>query len=532
MKKRNLLTMALAGLTLSSVSAAEFPIIEDGKLAGGIELIEHEGAGDQIEFGVTCPGGGSAALYTTAAKYSNVRFYAKDKALDLGANWIVEVEYYYDEKNEDGKDNVPEEYLASKWNIITFGVAEDTVGGVFSPQVEADIDGKFEGNVFRGNAGKVCKDSAYIFTRADKFLNGAKLLTFSFCDQITTPEGLEDISEYRGQQLYIKNLKVVSNGNKPFYAENFQCDGATAWTEAHAGFEKYILDTKGGTNEISITTAATKKQNSAWKGGLALTSDNNGTKKQSHCGLFRSYEANGVDGSLKYYDTEILHALAMPKANVSSSYIWGIPVEAIAGKDITIDFISKWKANETAEGLTAETEDALRKLPVYVIFDGKIDEAIDLDYLINGMWSAYSKTITIPAGTKTMSIKFAPNDNFSYLVDNLFLTVADGSYKLGNFAEDALDPTDVVPGAVEKVVLLDHVASIANDANASAYFDGDNFIVKADEEIASISIIDMAGKTASVNGGEFNVSGFNKGIYVFVAKTVNGVSISGKIIIE
>jgi hypothetical protein len=324
-------------------------------------------------------------------------------------------------------------------------------------------------------------------------------------------------------------LKVVSDGRKPFYAENFQCDGATAWTEAHAAFENYILDTKGGTNEISLTSAATKKQNLAWKGCLALTSDNEGTKKQSHCGLFRSFEANGVDGSLKYYDTEILHALAMPKANVSSSYIWDIPVENIAGKDITIDFISKWKANETAEGLTAETEDALRKLPVYVIFDGKMNEAIDLDYLINGMWSAYSKTITIPAGTKSMAIKFAPNDNFSYLIDNLFLTVEeDTPYIFNKFVNTTLDATDVRPEEVDT-----HVASIASDdANASAYFDGDNFIVKADEEIASISIIDMAGKTASVNGGEFNVSGFNKGIYVFVAKTVNGVSISGKIIIE
>lgn len=526
MKKRNLLTMALASLTLSSVSAAEaeFPIIKDGKLADGIEVIEHVDAGDKIEFDKECPAGGAAALYTTEAVYSNVRFYAKEKPLNLDETWIVEVEYYYDEKNDDGNYNIPDVYYDEKWNLLTFGIAEDTLGGVYGPQVETDIDAKFEGQVFRGNAGKVCKDSAYIFSRPDKFTKGARLLTFSFCDQMKAGG-----DQTRGQQLYIKNLRVVSNGHKPFYAEKFSYSGLEAWTESFSKIENYIVDEKDGTYKVALATSGTKQINANWVGGIALTSGNSGSKVQSHCGVARSYEDNGTDASLKYYDSEILHALAVAKANVSSSYIWGIPVEEIAGKDITIDFISKWKAKEKEEGFTAETEDALRKLPVYVIFDEKIDEAIDLDYLINGMWSAYSKTITIPAGTKTMSIKFAPNDNFSYLIDNLFLTVADGSYKLDNFAEDALDPTDVVPN---NLVLI-HVASIASDdANASAYFDGDNFIVKADEEIASISIIDMAGKTASVNGGEFNVSGFNKGIYVFVAKTVNGVSISGKIIIE
>ena len=121
----------------------------------------------------------------------------------------------------------------------------------------------------------------------------------------------------------------------------------------------------------------------------------------------------------------------------------------------------------------------------------------------------------------------SPNANYSYNIDNLHVDDKKNYFTTG--AGEGLDADDLVVSGTNP---RGHVASIADDANASAYFDGDNFIVKADEEIASISIIDMAGKTASVNGGEFNVSGFNKGIYVFVAKTVNGVSISGKIIIE
>jgi hypothetical protein len=526
MKKRNLLSMALASLALTSASAAEYSIIKDGELAEGIELIAHEGAGDKIEFGKECPGGGTAALYTTEVTYSNVRFYAKDKALDLDNTWVVEVEYYYDEFNEDGNPNVPDDYLSEKWTLLSFGIAEDTVGGVFSPQVETKLDAKFEGTTFRGNMGKVNKDSAYIFTRADKFTNGAKFFTFSFCDQMKDSK-----APVRGQQLYIKNLKVVSDGYKPFYAENFVFSGAQIWNN-YTYVEKYYINNE--TLEFEELNTDGGKKNANWVGCIAMSSDAIDFDLAS-VNLRRLWEPNGTDASLKYYDPELTLALNVLKANPNSTYINNIPVEAIAGKDITIDFLSKWQADAKDETMDEETDPALRALPISVIFDGKVTEAISAvaeGALIEGQWTAYSHKVTIPQGTKVMTIKFASNENFSYCVDNLFLTVADGSYKLSNFAEDAQDPTDVVPGAIEKVVLEDHVASIANDANASAYFDGDNFIVKADEEIASISIIDMAGKTASVNGGEFNVSGFNKGIYVFVAKTVNGASISGKIIIE
>ena len=143
-------------------------------------------------------------------------------------------------------------------------------------------------------------------------------------------------------------------------------------------------------------------------------------------------------------------------------------------------------------------------------------------------WTMYEGSVAIPSGTTSFDIVMSPNANYSYNIDNLHVDDKMNYFKTG--AGEGLDAGDLV---VSGTALRTHVASIASDdANASAYFDGDNFIVKADEEIASISIIDMAGKTASVNGGEFNVSGFNKGIYVFVAKTVNGASISGKIIIE
>lgn len=532
MKKRNLLAMALASLALSSASATSFDLIKDGKFVDGVKFCKTAST-DVLEENEV-DGVGPVVTYTRGEKdYQQVNIYSEN-ALNLNQNWIWEIEYYY----ENG--NIPESYLSPKWSAITLGIGRDTsyikqvsVKGVvkdstfnFVPEITTPIDGKFDKQVFQGNADRINKDSAFIFSRQDMEVSKeAKFFSIAFCNQAGGESNI-------GVQLHIKNLRIVSDGIKPFYAENFSYSGLDAWVDA-AMVEKYYLN-KEDLSFSELNTETTAQANTKWNGSLALAVDKVKFDETCQAVLLRLWEDNGTDASGIYYDSELLHGLNIQKGNVNSTYIWNIPVENLTAKGdckISVKFLGKWQASATEEGMTENTEADLRELPIFAIFDNNLSSATAVveGALIEGQWTAYNSEITIPANTKTLTIQFKSNPNFSYCIDNFFLAPTEDTLLV--FDAYDKDPYDAKDSRPSKIGV--HVASIAsNDANASAYFDGDNFIVKADEEIASISIIDMAGKTASVNGGEFNVSGFNKGIYVFVAKTVNGVSISGKIIIE
>lgn len=524
--------MALASLALSSASATSFDLIKDGKFVDGVKFCKTAST-DVLEEG-EIEGVGSVVTYTRGDKdYQQVNIYSENE-LNLSKNWIWEIEYYYE------KGNIPDAYFESKWSAINLGIGRDTsyvkqvmIKGQlkdstfnFIPEVTTPIDGKFDGQTFQGNAGRINKNSAYIFSRQDMEVStSAKYFSIAFCSQAGGESNV-------GVQLHIKNLRIVSNGNKPFYAENFSYSGLDAWVD-NGLVEKYYLNPADlSFDELNPESSA--QANTKWAGSLALAVDKVKFDETCQTAVLRLWEANGTDASGIYYDSELLHGLNIKKGNVNNTYIWNIPVtrEYVKDHKISINFLGKWQASAKGEVMTAETDEALRELPIFVIFDNDLSSAVPAvaeGSLINGMWTAYEHEITIPAGTKNMSIQFKSNPNFSYCIDNFFLTSNDSTYVFSEYSEDPYDKKDVRP-----TIITAHVGSIASaDANnATAYFDGDNFIVKADEEIASISIIDMAGKTASVNGGEFNVSGFNKGIYVFVAKTVNGASISGKIIIE
>lgn len=544
MKRKKLLALAmLAGISMGSFAENHY-LVKDGAFVEGVSQLD-PGEDDFLSEGKS-PAGDAAILLTHVKKWSDARLYT-EKDVNLATHSKLVIEYYFDKLS---LENYPAKYPA-----ITVGFGTDTIGGLFTRDAAAHtvtgIDVKFK---HIGKEGQLVKDTAFIYCRPDK-LEGNKFFTISYDRDIEPNDNV----------LYIKNIYLLDE-KAPFFAENFEANAPTYQDEENA--ERYVISN----GEVSLQADYSNGfagdilalKNSFFKSGFALSSIDpdgkafeEGTFGITYNSLFnaplrRRWEPFGSDvntGTLDdadqpvytdpitvapgaFYDTEIYHSLSVSKnvATVNGSFgFLNIPLNEVAEENssLKVSFLAKWSAIKD-EDLTAEAD---KTFPVFIKFDNG-DKVKVSEEDMTGTWTIYEGDVAIPSGVKSFDIIFSPNTNYSYNIDNLQIALDKQPYTFTIGKGEGIDAgDDVVTGVTTEP--FSHVASIASDdANASAYFDGDNFIVKADEEIASISIIDMAGKTASVNGGEFNVSGFNKGIYVFVAKTVNGVSISGKIIIE
>ena len=537
MNKKHLLALAmLAGVGTSALAEKHY-LVKDGVLAEGVTLLD-AGEDDYISEGKS-PDGAAALLLTHVKQWSDARMYT-EKAVNLNTHSKLVIDYYFDELSMGN--------YTGKYPAIMFSFGTDTIGGKYTrddaSHTVASIDAKFK---HMGKEGKLVSDTAFIYARPDKAATN-RFFSLSYDRDIEANDNV----------LYIKNIYLLEE-ERPTFAENFDPAGSFVYSDVDKG-EKYVIS-KGETSlRVDATTGKfVGVKNEACTGGVALSVlDPDGKAfEESRYGkkdvatfyapLKRRWEKFGSDvntGSSDdkdqpiftepitvvpgaFYDTEIYHSLFVAKelAALNGSYAFkSLPIGEKA-TDLKVSFLAKWSVVDGEDIESGED----KTLPVFIKFDNS-DELFTVceNGEMTASWTMYEGSVAIPSGATSFDIVMSPNANYSYNIDNLHVDDKMNYFKTG--AGEGLDAGDLV---VSGTALRTHVASIASDdANASAYFDGDNFIVKADEEIASISIIDMAGKTASVNGGEFNVSGFNKGIYVFVAKTVNGVSISGKIIIE
>ena len=543
MNKKHLLALAmLAGVGTSALAEKHY-LVKDGVLAEGVTLLD-AGEDDYISEGKS-PDGAAALLLTHVKQWSDARMYT-EKAVNLNTHSKLVIDYYFDELSMGN--------YTGKYPAIMFSFGTDTIGGKYTrddaSHTVASIDAKFK---HMGKEGKLVSDTAFIYSHPDK-ADKNRFFSLSYDRDIEANDNV----------LYIKNIYLLEE-KRPTFAENFDPAGSFVYSDVDKG-EKYVIS-KGETSlRVDATTSKfVGVKNEACKGGVALSvldPDGNAFEESRYgkkdvatfyAPLKRRWEKFGSDvntGSSDdkdqpiftepitvvpgaFYDTEIYHSLYVAKelAALNGSYAFkSLPIGKEKGKeatDLKVSFLAKWSVVDGEDIESGED----KTLPVFIKFDNS-DELFSVceNGEMTASWTMYEGSVAIPSGATSFDIVMSPNANYSYNIDNLQVDEIGGcNYVFATEEGSGLDEGD----RIVEAAIGTHVASIAsNDANASAYFDGDNFIVKADEEIASISIIDMAGKTASVNGGEFNVSGFNKGIYVFVAKTVNGVSISGKIIIE
>ena len=531
MKVKSLLSLAfLAGLGLNSANAAEQYIIKDGVVADGIEVLKYATAadGDAVESGATAPDGTTAAKITHQVMYNDVRFYSK-AGIDLTKNWNLVIEFYY--KGGTMHDTI----AGNKWAALNMGLVDDTTGGKYGLDkafVKFDRDIKYKNPADKWNT-----ESMYIYAPAGTQV--AHMMTFGWQRLVAVPAGDDT------RAVYIKNMKFVGEGNKPFFAENFNNLGAV-YSDA-SNMERFSMN--DATKAITVyKSKSCTDVNTQMASSLPIYCERTLVSKQ-HVTAQRLWETLGTDGSA-YYDCEQLQSLQILNSTLrdGNTYFF-IPTAGLENiKEFNCSFLSKWCAT-MAEGLTAKTDKDSLSLPIaYEFVDAPADAFTATPTLfcdtfkIAGSWKAYkTPAVKMDASKKYLALVFETNPAFSYNVDDIQLTstgTGDGQSFAG--ATVSTDPgaattaTDVIGVTAYTMTASQPAASVEtvlSDAKLSIYPNPSADVVTVNNEgVQSVVVYGLDGAVkASANGNAINVSNLAKGIYIVKAYTAEGV-IAGSII--
>ncbi|MCQ2191991.1 MAG: T9SS type A sorting domain-containing protein [Paludibacteraceae bacterium] len=526
--KKHLLSLAMLAGLVSPVSADEIYIIKDGKLADGVEVLEYDDPLDgPVVKETTSPDGEAAVSITHQLYCTEARFYKAD-GIDLKKAWNIEIEYYFEEV-----DSVTHSG-ANKWEIIDLGYHTDTTGNRYSLK---DIICQNTFNVKnKATAKKWNVESQYVYAPAS--VTTLKEIIFGWQRQIgvTGKPNTDEILALK--PVYIKNMKFVGKGNKPFFAEDFEGFSSVS-AEAANGLNYYVVKDgevreyeacgfKAGdvaTNPWKCETAWYTVENSAEGGKYS--------NKQISLDAKRLYEDEGNDGS-EYYDTEILHALdiVLP-ANAGKRTATGlngraftlIPTKGLeATEEVTMEFLSKWDASRTTE-VFAEDADSLI-LPIYYAY---VDDAVEASTVelsaankvtkepLASMWTEYSAKFPFNKSKKYLAVIFDKAPFLSYVVDNLRLT------------SDAVSCAEVVSSYPEGVSEYNDVDVIAAESESLAAVvspvPATDVITVNNEGVVSVEVVNALGSVvAKAEGNQVNVASLASGMYIVKAQTVNGVA--------
>ena len=518
MRLKNLLsTLFLSAAAVSAANAEELYIIKDGELAKGWEVLEYADPADGLEttLGVKAPDGSTAAKLTPHAQYNDARFYYKD-GLDITKTWRVVFDIYY----EDGALDVLT-HDGSNWEAVDMSFGPDTVGGNYS------WDGAFAKLGF-----SIChKDSANEWSTEaqDIYINPAnlqtpvQLVTFGWQRQIADATTIGP--------CYIKNMKLVGEGNYPIFAENFENVLGMFYQESQKPLQNYNLNSDG---TINVPNADGINDLSNFTTGIPLyCAPEEGTKaKNQNVELWRLYESSATDGS-EYFDREVFRSLCMVTSSdrngLKGFAFYAIPLKGLeSATSFNYEFISKWDAQRATK--ESFDEDTKSELPVYYAYVDDIKDVLtaepqnlaDSTLLINGLWKKYEFNIKAEKKNYLVLI-FKTNDTYSYNVDNIRVTAANLTPTKFNLNADneVISFTAVAQDYVEKV-LGEKLAIYPNPAT--------DVITVSNEGVESVVVVNAVGAVvAQSNGNTVNVANLANGIYFVKAYTANGV-VAGTII--
>ena len=244
--KKHLLSFALlAGLAFTA-SADEFYVIKDGKFVDGVEVLEYANPENGPKVEETTAPDASAAVSITHQKYcTEARFYVAN-GIDLNRTWELEIEYYYE-----AVDSIKHSG-SNKWEVINLGLHTDTTIVKYNPKSKKDtvigqytLAGVISDNTFnvknktKANTWNV--ERQFVYTPNN--IQTVKEIVFGWQRQLGQTDA-EEIS--KAKPVYIKNLKFVGEGNKPFLYEDFDAYGLGAHHGNGAnGVNYYVINDKG-----------------------------------------------------------------------------------------------------------------------------------------------------------------------------------------------------------------------------------------------------------------------------------------------
>lgn len=541
--KKHLLTLAFfAGLAVTA-SADEFYVIKDGKFVDGVEVLEYANPENGPKVEETTAPDASAAVSVTHQKYcTEARFYVAG-GIDLTRTWELEIEYYYE-----AVDSIMHSG-SNKWEVINFGLHTDTVLYTISPRTKKDtairkytLSGVISDNTFnvknktKANTWNV--ERQFVYTPNN--IKTVKEIIFGWQRQL----GQTDEDQIRNAKpVYIKNLKFVGEGNKPFLYEDFDAYELGAHHVNGANGVNYYVITDEGVTEYSGCSikADSTRRVSPFKCLLnwytVQDMSANFSKKQVSLSLIRLFEDSGSDKS-EYYDTELLHALCFDRptntgkrsaaGNNGRAFIL-IPTCGLEGTtNITVDFLSKWNSKNAQTESFAESADSL-VLPVkYAYVDDAIEASTcDLTLVTEepmaSIWTAYSAKIPYTASKKYLALVFDTPVFLSYVIDNLRLT------------SDAVSAPQITEEVVYPAQFECYTASADNveaDVQEAVIYPvpATDVITVGNEGVESVEVLNTLGAVvASAVGNEVNVANLASGLYIVKGNTANGV-VTAKIV--
>ena len=541
--KKHLLSFALLAGLVATASADEFYVIKDGKLVDGVEVLEYDDPADGPKVEETTAPDASAAVSVTHQKYcTEARFYVAN-GIDLTRTWEVEIEYYYE-----AVDSILHSG-GNKWEVINIGLHTDTTIVKYNPKSKKDtvigqytLSGVVSDNTFnvknktKANTWNVEKQFVY----TPNNINTVKEIVFGWQRQLGKTDEEEILN---AKPVYIKNLKFVGEGNKPFFYEDFDSYGFGPHYGIGTDGVNYYVITDEGVTEYSGSTVnaeASGLTENPFKCQLKwYTVQDMGVKysqKQTSLSLTRLFEEKGSDGS-GYYDTELLHALALNRptntgtrsaAGLNGRAFVLIPTCGLEGTtNISVDFLSKWKSSEKTE-VFAESADSL-VLPIkYAYVDDAIEASTcDLTLVteepLSSVWAAYSAKIPYTSSKKYLALVFDKAEFLSYVVDNLRLT--SDAVSAPQITEEVVYPNqfecytasvDNVEADVEEAVVYPNPAT--------------DVISVGNEGVESVEVLNTLGAVvASAAGNQVNVANLASGLYIVKGNTANGV-VTAKIV--
>lgn len=519
---KHLLSIALlAGTALGSANAGEYYLIKDGKLHEGVEIMEYaKPTENTIVEETTAPDGTPAVYLKGQTLYKDTRFYIPE-GIDLSKYWNVEIEFYF----KDGDLDVEGHKGENKWSVIDMGYIADTI--TVGKKTNDRLDDTFCQNrfdvKFKDKADTWNVEHQMIYPPATE--NAFKCFVLGWQRQILRQDSIGPV--------YIKNLKFYSDGNRPFFAEDFNTPAA--FSSYFSEFQSFSVQGDWADEDV-IEDLNSENVNILTNQhcGLPLYSGSiPGAKKgQTEVGLRRLWEDEGTDGS-GYYDSELLQSISLSKVNgrmgrKGRSYFL-IPTAGLENAEgFTFDYLCKWDGSKAAqEHFSDDTPaDSLGMKIYYAYVDDPVEAntcemkpAFNDGDLLRQIWTPYHVTVPNEMGNKKyIALIFDMPNFFSYCVDNIRIAATNNL----NLGSAVVEPHPV--GVVAYSMVAD-VKNVASDAAISVSpVPATDVVVVNNEGVEKVEVVATTGAVvASANGNQVNVAALANGVYVIKAYTAEGV---------
>ena len=556
MYKKLLLASSLVASAMA-MQATEYYIVKDGKVADGVELLNAaEGSKLKITEGVEVAGGTGTYLHyeteaTDLAVYGGRMFYVNG-GIDLNNAWMIDITYFFPEGSKIHGDNLKRESMRIDLLGDTVTVADvDTFKYDYNQSTRRfahlGYDVYFR-DFYKYNPDEDVAELKNQGVGVDRKLTRYIYTNPSFKDALGSSNMVNVVSLACGQEapstadfpneFYIKEIKIYSEGIKPFYNEPFHSFvDADYISGPGTNFFRY-KDTDGTLAPYNAKKNMGYEARELYGCTYLAGPQNNGLKAgnlAANCErLWQSKGEQCVDDI--FYDTEVGIMLKVGSAadRANNPVYVRIPFDAFvakAGEKMNVRLMLGHNACATCNQYTSYDK-AASVAPLQYRFEkgnlSSYSEATD--------WTAYTSIDTLPinvniveeditvpeGGYNIITLGFFPQEDVPFVVGDLQVRGARSVVPktFGGFEGESVEVCKV---SMPFSDFEDGVETIESDGLEIYPNPAENeFFVPAD--VVKVEVISMAGNVVlTTNSNAVNVKGLAKGMYAVKAYTESGV---------